>query len=1327
MRYSLTTCLLAASLWAGAAVTNVTSKLTNPDFAARYAGWFNQASAKGVAGGFIHQTNANFSGKSGEVYMERYVAPGSKIPNCNMYQHLKGLTPGTYTLVCNAFCGNGSDGSYTNSTGGYLYAQDQQTAISGNPGEHRVVFTVGDDGRATVGIKSQNAACNWMAFDRFRLYYNTELNADSLSARQQIVDAERQQRESIQSAARSAASVTTYPFVASGITIALMRGIFSLNGTIAREYGVCWSRETKEPTILDECSTEYFSNKGYLFRLEGLSPATGYWARPYVITTDGKVAYGEVMKFYTERRGNTGYTYDYQAQVESASQIAWDYNINSGMAETVWMYNQLSYLGDFGLSVHYVRGAGAGGGTADCSYGGWMRVSQSTAYQQTGTMLHETNHGVGVGTTAQWYNNANLRSNTSSGKWLGPRATEMIRLLENNDDAFMQGDGTHMWGGTTSGTLTYGYGINGAQEDSYSPSNQLLYFGNILITHAMHQDGLLATWSSGITASYTFIQDDDRTYYLKAEGNQYGFNDRYLGVSQTDASKIGNIEASLSDIADNPYFQWKVTFDPSRAMYAFKNVGTGSYLYTSGTTAKMQNSTPTADNYFMLLPSREKLVFGDFRTRSFWMVRGNWYDSYAVRASASSASDPTLISGATFDPANSGGESQRFLILTRDEATEVQTTARDIRLERLNEVINGCNALLDVPVTEGVPGAIARFEHTLADVQSAKSSYATASEVNGAVSTLLSAVADYLTDCRPSDPSHPADLSFAWENMSLASGLDHWTSTATPAAGSGCWEFFEKTFDVYQTTQSNMPAGNYRIIGHAFQRPGTSTDTYNDYITSGLDKVNARLYTISSGQRTNAGVANIWRDATAKSIATGSISNNGKYVPNNMESGAAWFDAGHYADSLFCTTGTQAPMRLGFSGTTGTSYWFMFRGGTRVLFYGDIAEEDIHGETPETENRLIGSLRYGRLALSGTKQSTADYARYFKTRMTPHVVLSAPGVANKSGKFLNIASAQITKFTAAMTPFAEGDGTPATLSNKESVCYLALPKDSTCYLLPSTSDASERLLLQCGNVSRVGEERVHVSFAKPYPDGVIPVVLVTAVKSNAIEYGITARVDNITGSGFDVRLMRQHCYAEKPFPTAQIYFFAMQPGEASLGGGLLLSAQRFDGALLPSGFSGERVVLSTPLASPYILFGAQSCNHSVLREVMMGRTDVETAPDGSSCVTAFTPYAYLDGTASSADDAYSPSEDLGIIAVATDPDGNPDDEPTVTAIRSLEAAGAATEAGFDAWTEGNVIRTNKSGIRVYNATGLQFAPGQPLTKGLYIVTDGSVGKKLVIK
>ena len=960
MRYSLTTCLLAASLWAGAAVTNVTSKLTNPDFAARYAGWFNQAGTKGQPGGFVHQTNDAFAGKHAEVYMEKWVAQGSRIPNCTMYQHLKGLTPGTYTLVCNAFCGNGSDGNYTNSTGGYLYAQDQQTAISGNPGEHRVVFTVGDDGRATVGIKSQNAACNWMAFDHFRLYYNTEVNADSLAARQAIVNAERLQRQQAQDAERATNKVTTYPYVAAGITIALVRASFG--GVGIKERGVCWSTETKEPIILDDCTTEYFSNNGYLFRLEGLKPATGYWARPYVITTDNKVAYGETVRFFTERRGNTTYTYDYQAQAENPSQIAWDYNINSGMAETVWMYNQLAYLSGFGLSVHYVRGAGAGGGTADCSYGGWMRVSQSTAYQQTGTMLHETNHGVGVGTTGEWSNNSNLRENTTHGKWLGPRATKMVRLLGHNDDAFMQGDGTHMWSGTTSGTLTYGYGINGAHEDSYSPSNQLLYFGNILITHALHQDGLLVTGSSGITASYTFMHDDDQVYYLKAESDQYGFNDRFVGNKVTVNGRgkkivtFGNNVTNFAEIADDPYYQWQLTFDPARAMYAFKNVGTGTYLYNAEAITKMQNTTPSIENYFMLLPARTDTKVGDFSATSYWMVRGNSYSSYGVVLSSPNT-EVGGVSGAVFDPSNEGGTPQRLFILSAAQAAAAQTAARDLKMARLNEVIAGCEALLEVPVHETVPGARSDLESTISSIRQAMSGYTTAGEVSGAVSELLSAATDFLTACRPSDEQHPADVSFMWQNASLSSSLDHWTASVKPSAGSGVWEYFQKTFDLWQNSEAKVPAGHYRLMAHAFQRPGSYQNVYTDYITNHTDNVNATLYANIGGKQQSARMANLWRDCTATSQGTGSVSVGGKYVPNDMSSANAWFTKGYYADTLCCSTEADAQMRIGLKGTTGTSYWVCFKGGLKVLFYGDIDEHGVDAvdELPSAASRREGS------------------------------------------------------------------------------------------------------------------------------------------------------------------------------------------------------------------------------------------------------------------------------------------------------------------------------------------------------------------------------------
>ena len=379
-----------------------------------------------------------------------------------------------------------------------------------------------------------------------------------------------------------------------------------------------------------------------------------------------------------------------------------------------------------------------------------------------------------------------------------------------------------------------------------------------------------------------------------------------------------------------------------------------------------------------------------------------------------------------------------------------------------------------------------------------------------------------------------------------------------------------------------------------------------------------------------------------------------------------------------------------------------------------------------SSNRAVGSLRFGELQVAGTETQSTTYAKAFKVRQSPIVVVSAPSVKNTVGKILDLRSNSNSSFSASMAPFVKSDGTPYDVSKAEMAGYLALPKDSTCYDLPNVLDGGEPLTLQCGSVSSVTTDVKHVTFEKAYPEGVVPVVIASAMRVNSVSFGIMPRVKNITNTGFDVFIERQNYYASQSFTGATVTYFAMQPGEASLGGGLLLSAQRFEDALAIARTSGRPVELTTPLIKPILLLGAQSVKHDIMREIFFNKTTTETV-EGVTRVKSFTPNAYLDPTNSTSGTAYSPSEDLGFIAVATDPNGNPEDEPTVTAIRSLEGSGVASESSFDAWTEGNVIRSSKSGVRVFNATGLQFTVGQPLAKGLYIVTDGISSKKLNIR
>ena len=52
-------------------------------------------------------------------------------------------------------------------------------------------------------------------------------------------------------------------------------------------------------------------------------------------------------------------------------------------------WNNLTSIKDVRISAGFVDGVP----TADCSYGGWIRVGSNASYQATGTILHEMLHG----------------------------------------------------------------------------------------------------------------------------------------------------------------------------------------------------------------------------------------------------------------------------------------------------------------------------------------------------------------------------------------------------------------------------------------------------------------------------------------------------------------------------------------------------------------------------------------------------------------------------------------------------------------------------------------------------------------------------------------------------------------------------------------------------------------------------------------------------------------------------------------------------------------------------------------------------------------------
>ena len=938
--------LSSLSMMADASVTN--TYVENPDFEARFAGWINN--------GFYYQVNRSFGKKHGKVYMERWVSSGSKLPNVEICQDLY-LPVGTYRLT--AGCQNiQQSGQIAECKGAVLYANDESVKVTAS-NDYSVTFTV-LQGVTHIGFKVTSTDANWAAFDNVRLVrLSTDIEAEHAELQKLITNAEKALGEGegaaelaaciseakaliesgtdenigalakqlsdltlnyrILNATGTAPTITTNKYVAAGATILLGRMTLSSSSNIL-EKGFCWS-EQPEPTIFDNRSTRTFSSNGDIYRMEKLTPGTMYYVRPYVITKKYKLTYGDVVKVPTLQKGAVTADYDNGGSTDENSRIY------SAIQEILWLYNNLSSVKGIKLSVHY----GAQTQTADCSYGGYMRVGPNASYQQTGTVLHETNHGVGVGTSDVWWN-GNYRADGDRGKWLGPRATQMIQFLNKDDGAYMTGDNTHMWPISSYNGLNYG--INGAHEDTYNPENTLLYYGNVLITHALHQDGLVCSESVGFASpAYTFAQEDETKYYIKTTDETFGNETSYLYVNEDGSLSQKSMSAAQAQADDNS--AWNIVYTPKTAYYSLRNVGTGRLLTCSSQRFRTSTRTsPSTTERVQLLPSRKNFVKGPLNTPSYWIIIGK---------TAMKANSQTIIGGANFD-ANDDNTKQHWLILTAEEVATFDSYCIDKAMPTLDEILAAAKASVQtaaLPLSEemSLEAAATPLTELIAQTEAEKEGY-NVEDIENAISNLRETFIAYLGNVKPASATQPIPATWLIDNPSFNENADGWTG-GPASISSGIAAFSQTKFDTYQTISPELPAGNYVLSVNAFQRPGTYQNTYADW-AEGKETVKAQLYATFSGQTADSGqqetlqqtIHNIW-DGASETRKTGQFSfYSNLYIPSNAVAANSWFADGCYENQLTIGLAVPSTLLIGISSQEyGTSWWTCFDN-FGLLYYG---------------------------------------------------------------------------------------------------------------------------------------------------------------------------------------------------------------------------------------------------------------------------------------------------------------------------------------------------------------------------------------------------------
>jgi len=709
---------------------------------------------------------------------------------------------------------------------------------------------------------------------------------------------------SCSTALAQAPTVVTDTRFARGSNQAFGRATFTAaSGNSISKRGFCFSTTHSEPTIDDQLSTGTLSNNGLIYWMKDLEPSTRYYARAYAVAKDGSVGYGNVIKIVTLPKGTITWGYDNGGSEDQNSRI------NAAVGSCVNYWNNLTSIDGLYLNVHY----GSETPTADCSYGGWMRVGPNSSYQKTGTIMHEALHAIGVGTCGLWYDGSSpLRAGSGTGQWLGERATELVQFWDNNKTSTLNGDGTHLWP----------YGINGAHEDTGS---EVLYIGNSLIAQAVCEDGLPPT--SGRPAGlpyYSFDQEDTLRYYIKNESESYGLMTSYLTMSADGSlgwEKLSAQEATASDKA-----AWCITFNPTTQYYSIKNIATGKYITLNGT----QN--------LQLMRSRKEVTNTAGAVvcsqRGYWFVQGG--SSTCLSASNNGATTTAGLNLAD------NQQRQRWIILTSKQASDMEdtglTATRSAFKNKYNEIIPLC----DVPHREVSEGADDLFNSTLSQLSAECDQAASTGEVQTLIDKMNTAVRNWLANVCVTSADTLFDLSFLISNPGFTNGVTGWAGTITSYAtvSNNEVEFYQKSATATQIL-SKMPLGTYHVKCQGFQRPGSYTTVYNDY-TAGKDNVNARLY---AGKASTGFVMfkNLMAERATSQLHTGDKKmSDGTYVPDNMASAEAHFKAGFYWNTSEYYHSATGDLTIGIhsTGNTSSSYWFCFTN-FRLLSYGNIKAEQL--------------------------------------------------------------------------------------------------------------------------------------------------------------------------------------------------------------------------------------------------------------------------------------------------------------------------------------------------------------------------------------------------
>lgn len=734
-------------------------------------------------------------------------------------------------------------------------------------------------------------------------------------------------------------TVQTYSFVPRGATGALGRlNVTGVPASNIKLQGYCWATH-KEPTLADDYVTEgeqLFNYPGLIYIMEPLEPATVYYVRAFAVTKTNAVGYGEVRKIITLPMGQCTWYYANNGEASDNERL------NVACAGAMHYYNNWTSIRDYGISVSY----DAGDGSAHGSYGGWITVGPNAGYQRIGTVMHEANHGIGVGQHWRWGWEELKASTRWKGLyptempkiepgiwWQGDQANLVVDFLTNGQD-LCNGDGAHMGP----------FGINGSGAEF-----RLLYIANALQTQGLGEDGLPPSGGSP-TPYYSYESEDDVKYYITCEDKAYGCGSKYL--TETSAGVLTYRSASADELANDDAFAWHLVFQPQTCYYLIRNAKSGKYFtFRSGSIRTAEVAEPGEMESFHLMKGRVPVILGGgentINTKGYWICEGKRRLTTPPALQAGASGSVTTVSEQNF---SNVATNQRWVILTADQVRSMEEGKVALSKDKLRRYVAGAKEMIDIAHSDVVENASADFASLTSRMETAVENLISETELIFAIDEMYTGITTFMANTVPEKMS-AYDMTFLIENADMES-LDGWICSDAPfGLVKNICEVRGSTFDLNQTL-SQMPKGVYSLGVQAFQRPGSYTQVGKDYV-AGKDSVSTVLYLRSNVAKIN----NIMAGGQENRIGTASqCVTQGVYIPNSTGAAADYLAEQVYDNSLVVNIKTTVNLKLGLrSGKTFTSDWVAFDKFS-LLYYGTntTVDEvtDIDGIEQDTKDEI---------------------------------------------------------------------------------------------------------------------------------------------------------------------------------------------------------------------------------------------------------------------------------------------------------------------------------------------------------------------------------------